>query len=100
MITRIFDTAVDPDEVERAKELFRDQVRPAFEAFPGCQGIDMHRGIEEHSGDLVDVAVISKWDSLEVIEAALATPEYAQALAELRTLFRHTPIVRHFETVE
>jgi quinol monooxygenase YgiN len=99
MITRIFDTAVDPDEVDRAGELFRQHVRPAFDSFTGCRGIEMYRGVEEHSGDLVDLAVISQWDSLEAIESALATDEYALALAELRTLFRQNPIVRHFETV-
>jgi quinol monooxygenase YgiN len=99
MIVRIFDTNVDPADVETGKELFRTQVMPAFEAFDGCAGIEMHIGIDEHSGDLVDVVAVSRWESLEAIDAATATDEYAEALAEIRQLFQRTPIVRHFETV-
>ena len=100
MIIRIFDTAMDPADVERAKQLFRDQVRPTFEAFDGCAGVDMVIGVEERSGDLVDVASISRWDSLDAIERATATEEYAQALSEIRRLFQEAPIVRHFEVAE
>lgn len=100
MIIRIFDTAMDPADVEQAKQLFREQVRPAFLSFSGCSSIDMVIGVEEHSGDLVDVASISRWDSTEAVEAATATPEYQEALAEIRKLFAQSPIVRHFSVVE
>lgn len=100
MIIRIFDTAMEPDDIERAKQLFRDNVRPAFESFDGCTGVEMTIGVEEHSGDLVDVASLSRWESLESVQAALATDEYKEALSEIRQLFRQTPIVRHFELVD
>jgi quinol monooxygenase YgiN len=100
MIIRIFDTSLDRDDVELAKELFRDQVRPAFERWDGCRGIDMHISVDEHSGDLVEVAAISTWDSRDAIEAAIAADEYDAAMAELKSLFQQTPIVRHFESVE
>jgi quinol monooxygenase YgiN len=100
MIIRMFDTAVDPDDVERCKELFRSQVRPAFDAFTGCHGISMYLGLEPHSGGLVDVAAISKWESREAIDSALATPEYDEALIELKKLFQQVPLVRHFEEAE
>ena len=99
MIVRIFDTNVDPADVDKGKELFLTQVKPAFERFEGCQGIDMHIGIDEHSGDLVDVVAISRWDSLEAIDQATSTEEYADSLTEIRKLFQRTPIVRHFETI-
>lgn len=97
MILRMFDTAVVPDDVDEAKRLFQDKVAPAFKAFPGCHGIELLIGLEEHSGGFTDVAAISKWDSIERIEAAVTSPDYDQALAELKTLFRQTPIVRHFD---
>lgn len=100
MIIRIFDTALDRDDVELAKELFRDQVRPAFARWDGCHGIDMHISIDEHSGDLVEVAAISRWDSRESIEKAVAAEAYDEAMAELKKLFQQTPLVRHFEAVE
>lgn len=100
MIIRIFDTAMDPADIEKGKQLFRDQVRPAFLSFEGCSGIDMCIGVEEHSGDLVDVASISRWSSLDAVEAATITDEYKEALAEIRKLFAQNPIVRHFEVTE
>jgi len=100
MIIRIFDTAMDPGDIETAKQLFRDQVRPAFEDFQGCMGIDMCIGVEEHSGELVDVASISRWESLDAVQAAAVTEEYQEALAEIRKLFAQNPIVRHFEVVD
>ncbi|HEY7876498.1 MAG TPA: hypothetical protein VIG64_15400 [Actinomycetota bacterium] len=100
MIIRIFDTAIEADDVELAKELFRGQVRPAFDGFDGCAGIDMHLSIDEHSGDLVEVAAISRWTSRAAIEEAIAADAYDDAMAELKKLFRQTPIVRHFEAID
>jgi quinol monooxygenase YgiN len=100
MIIRIFDTSLDRDDVELAKELFRDQVRPAFQKWDGCHGIDMHISVDEHSGDLVEVAAISRWDSRDAIEKAVVAEEYDEAMEGLKKLFQQTPIVRHFESVE
>lgn len=100
MIVRIFMTAMDPDDIEEAKTLFRDAVRPAFEAFEGCRGIEMTIGIDEHSADLVDVASISRWDSLESIRRATGTVEYEDALRDIRKLFQQAPLVRHLELVD
>jgi quinol monooxygenase YgiN len=100
MIIRIFDTAIDRDDVELAKELFREDVRPAFARWDGCHGIDMHISVDEHSGDLVEVAAISRWDTRETIEAAIASADYDSAMAGLKKLFQQTPIVRHFENVD
>lgn len=100
MIVRIFDTSVDPGDVERSKQLFRDDVQPAFARFPACHGVEMLISVEEHSGDFVQIAAVSRWDSMQAIDEATETPEYAAALAELRKLFAQTPIVRHFETID
>jgi quinol monooxygenase YgiN len=99
MIFRMFDTAIDPDDEELAKDLFRRQVQPAFALFDGCHGVDMYLGLELR-GLLIEVAAISRWDSKEAIDAALATEEYTEAMAELKILFQHAPIVRHFETID
>ncbi len=100
MIVRIFDTAMDPDDIERAKELFRNQVQPAFEAFEGCHGIDMYIGVEEHRGELVEAMAISRWDSIDAMESSVGSPEYEVAMAELRRLFAQAPIVRLFEPLD
>ena len=100
MIIRIFDTAIDPSDIEKAKDLFRTRVSPTFARFAGCLGIEMSIGIEEHSGDLVDVASISRWESMDAIEQATKSEDYEEALREIRALFMQAPIVRHFEAVE
>ncbi len=100
MIVRIFNTSVDPEDVERGKQIFRDQVKPVFEAFEGCSGVEWYIGVDEHSADLVDVAALSRWDSMAAIEAATASSEYEAALRELRELFHQTPIVHHYEAVD
>jgi len=100
MIIRMFDTAVDPEDVERGKEIFRTKVKPTFDALDGCHGIELLMGLEEHSGGLVDVAALARWDSRDAIEKAMETDEYKEAFADLKELFQQTPIVRHFDTVE
>jgi quinol monooxygenase YgiN len=96
MIVRIFTTSVDPDDVEEGTELFERDVKPAFEAFEGCRGIDWFIGVDEHSGDLVDVTAISRWETPEAIEKATRSADYDRALSGLRSLFRESPIVRHY----
>jgi quinol monooxygenase YgiN len=56
--------------------------------------------VEEHSGDFVQIAAVSRWDDMAAIEAATKTTEYETALTELRKLFAQSPIVRHFETID
>ncbi len=100
MIVRIFDTAMDPADVEEAKRLFREQVRPVFLSFDGCSEVDMIIGVEEHSGDLVDVASISRWESLAAVDSATQTAAYKDSMTEIRRLFAQSPIVRHFELAQ
>ncbi|HYO61466.1 MAG TPA: antibiotic biosynthesis monooxygenase [Actinomycetota bacterium] len=97
MIVRIFDTTVDPGDVTSAVTLFRDDVAPAFDAFAGCHGIELLVGVDEHSGDLVELCAISRWESREAIDAAIGSPDYREALAEFRKVFQQTPIIRHFD---
>jgi quinol monooxygenase YgiN len=100
MIVRIFHAAVDPEDVERGKAIFREHVKPVFEAFEGCTGIEWYVGLDEHSADLVDVAALSRWESLEAIEPAVTSPEYEAALSQLRELFREAPLIHHYEEAE
>ena len=62
------------------------------------------RDLDDHhrmfGGDLVDVAAISRWESMDAMNEALKTPEYDESLRELRQLFEETQIVRHFEIAD
>ena len=80
--------------------MFKEIVRPAFENFAGCKGIDMYLRVDEQRRDVVDVMAISRWDTVEAMEAATETPAYGEAMSEIRMLFQHTPIVRVFQVVD
>ena len=98
MIIRIFDTTVDPGDVDQAVAVFKSDVAPAFDVFDGCRGIELLVGVDEHSGDLVELCAISRWETRDAIDAAIGSDDYRAALAEFRKLFQQTPIVRHFES--
>ena len=100
MIVRVFGTAIDPQEAERVRQLHREVIVPAFGQFAGCHGIEMGLSVEEHSRDLILLIAISRWDSMADIEQATSSPEYAEAVAELRRLFQESPLVRHYEMTE
>ena len=97
MIIRLFETAIEPEDVDKGREIFRRDVIPVYAEFEGCKGIEMQVGLDEHSGDLVTVVAVSRWDSMEHIEAATQKPEYSGALTEIKKLFQQTPLIRHFE---
>ena len=100
MIVRIFDTAVNPEDVERGTQIFLEQVKPFFDQIPGCRGIEMLIGAEEVAGGQIEVAAVSRWESLGAVEDATNSPDYDKALEEFRKLFERTPIVRHYDAVE
>ena len=100
MIVRIFMTSVEPDDIDEGTRLFKKEVKPVLESFDGCLGIEWYVGVEEHSGDLVDVTAISRWESLEAIAAATSSRPYEEALAGLRKLFQESPLVRHYRGAE
>lgn len=100
MIVRIFDTAVNPEDVERGTRIFLEQVKPFFDKVPGCHGIEMLIGVEEVAGGVIEVAAVSRWDSLGAVDDAINSPDYEEALAEFRRLFEKTPIVRHYVVAE
>ena len=100
MIVRLTQVAIDPEDASAAIEAFTGKVRPAFDKFQGCEGIEMHVGIDEHSGDRVDLVTLSRWASREALEEAQSSGEYAQAMEHIRPLFHQSPIVHHFEAVD
>ncbi|MDQ3770893.1 MAG: antibiotic biosynthesis monooxygenase [Actinomycetota bacterium] len=100
MIVRVTDTAIDPEDLARCTEVVRDKVKPAFDSLPGCRGIEIHVRVDERHGDLIEVAAVSRWDSVEAMESAVRSEQYAEAMSDARRLFHQAPIVRIFEVAE
>jgi quinol monooxygenase YgiN len=98
-IVRIFYSAVDPSDSETVRQIFVEDVRPAFEA-AGCDHIELLVNTEPSAGGLLEGAVISRWGSIEAVESALETRSVTESLVRVRQLLRLEPITRTFEVLE
>jgi quinol monooxygenase YgiN len=96
---RLFQTAVDPADVDEVTRLFQDDVKPVFGARKGCLSIELIVSTEKNAGGLVDGAALSRWTSLEEMEDALQSREVAEALIRVRQLLRQEPISKVFEVL-
>ncbi len=96
---RLFQTAVDPADVDEVTRLFQDDVKPVFAALTGCLSIELIVSVEKNAGGLVDGAALSRWSSIEAMEDALESREVAEALIRVRQLLRQEPISKVFEVL-
>jgi quinol monooxygenase YgiN len=98
-LLRLFQSAVDPSDVDAVRKLFTDDVAPAFRHLDGCLSIELIIGFETNAGGLVDGAAISRWSSREAMEKALASREAREGLVRILGLLRQEPVTRLFEVV-
>ena len=100
MIIRVTDTAIDPEDLDRCTRMLKERISPALTSLSGSRGIEIHLRVDERHGDLVEVAVVSRWDHRDAMELAVRSDEYTDAMAEFRPLFQQAPIVRIFEVAD
>ena len=96
---RLFQTAVDPADVDEVTRLFEDDVKPVFAAIAGCVSMELVVSVDKNAGGLVDGAALSRWSSIEEMDAALESREVAEALIRVRQLLRQEPISKVFEVL-
>jgi len=97
---RLFQSAVDPDECPELRRLFVDDVKPAFSAAPGCLGIELAVCHHVNAGGLVDVDAISRWHSVDDMEAGIASRAIQEAVVRFRSLLRQEPVAKVLEVLE
>ena len=97
---RLYQSAVDPADVEEIRRFFLDDVKPAFEDFDGCLAVELAVSVEKNAGGLVEGAVVSRWASLPAMEAAVSSRLVAEALVRVRQLLRIEPLARVYEMAE
>ena len=97
---RMYQSAVDPADVDEVRRLFADDVKPAFEAVVGCLAVELAVSVEKNAGGLVEGAVVSRWSSLEAMETAIASRPVREAIVRVRQLLRQEPVAKVFEIVE
>ncbi len=97
---RLYQSAVDPADVEEIQRLFLDDVAPAFSQASGCLAIELTVAVEPNAGGLVEGAAISRWASLDEMAAAMASREVQEALVRVRQLLRQEPVSKVLEVLQ
>jgi quinol monooxygenase YgiN len=97
---RLFQSAVDPDDLTELRRLFLADVRPAFDTTPGCRGIELAVCNHPNAGGLVDVDAISRWTSADDMEAGIAARPIQEAVVRFRQLLRQEPVAKVLEVLE
>lgn len=100
MIVRVTDSALDPEDLDRAVQLVREVVRPGVQSLEGCSGFEVHVRVDEARPSSVELALVSRWESRTAMDAAVRSEDYAEVMNGLRALLAESPIVRIFEAVD
>jgi quinol monooxygenase YgiN len=96
---RLYQSAVSPSDVDEIKRLFVDDVVPAFNRASGCLGIELAVTVEPNAGGLVEGTAISRWESLEHMDAAVTSRGVQEALVRVRQLLRQEPVSKVLEVL-
>ena len=94
---RLYQSAVDPGDVEEIRRLFSADVAPVFAACPGCVSVELAVSVAVNAGGLVEGAAISRWTSLDEMTAAIQSREVAEAIVRVRQLLRQEPVSKVLE---
>jgi quinol monooxygenase YgiN len=97
---RLYQSAVDPADVEEMRRLFVDDVVPAFAACAGCLGLELTVSVEPNAGGLVEGAAISRWASLDEMATAMASRQVREALVRVRQLLRQEPVSKVLQVIQ
>ena len=98
-VLRLFQSTVDPADVEKVRRLFVDDILPVYGKLAGCLGIELVIRAEANAGGLVEGAALSRWESREAMEAAMSSRPVQEAQVRIFELLRQEPVVRVFEVV-
>lgn len=96
---RVFQTAVDPADVETVSQLFTDDILPAYTQLPGCLGVELVMSVEHNAGGLVEGAAISRWSSRDAMDNGVSSRTARESQVRIFQLLRQEPVLRVFEVV-
>lgn len=98
-VLRMFQTAVDPADLDEVRRLFEDDILPVFREMPGCVSMELVLGVDHNPGGLLECAAVSRWEAVEAMESAMATRAAKEAQVRIFELLRQEPVVRVFEVL-
>lgn len=99
-VLRMFQTAIDPADVDTLRRLFSEDVVPVYRQLAGCLGIELAMSVDRSAGGLVEGAALSRWSGLEEMERAVGSRAVAEAQVRILQLLRQEPVIRVFEVLE
>ncbi len=94
---RLYQSAVDPNDVDEVRRLFAADVAPAFAGCAGCLSVELAVSIDVNAGGLVEGAAITRWSSLEEMVAAIDSRAVTEAIVRIRQLLRQEPVSKVFQ---
>lgn len=97
---RLYQSAVDPADVDEVRRFFNDDVKPVFDNVDACESIELLINVAGNAGGLVEGCALSRWRSLEELEHALETREVREALVRILTMLRQEPVTKTFEVLD
>jgi quinol monooxygenase YgiN len=98
-VLRMFQTAVDPADLATVRQLFADDILPAFRDMPGCVSMELVLSVDHNPGGLLECAAVSRWETADVMEAAMTSRAAKEAQVRIFELLRQEPVVRVFEVL-
>jgi len=98
-LLRMFQTAVDPADLDELRRFFADDILPVYRDFPGCVSIELLLSKEHHPGGLLECAAVSRWEHVEAMSAAMESRAAKEAQVRILELLRQEPLVRVFEVL-
>jgi quinol monooxygenase YgiN len=97
---RFYATALDPSDLADVRRIFAEDIKPVFEALPGCHSMELLISTSTSAGGLVDGAAISRWESLQDLSSGLESRAVAESMVRLLPFLRLEPVIKIFEILE
>jgi quinol monooxygenase YgiN len=97
MVIRLFLSAVAPSDADEVLRLFSEDVVPAFTAHPDCLGVELVMSTESGPDGMIEGGALTRWTSLEAMEAALTDDSLRASQVRIRELLRKEPIRKVYE---
>ena len=99
IVIRMFLSAVSDSDLPDLIRMFQEDVVPAFEAEPGCLGIELVRADKAGVGGLIEGGVMTRWVSHEAMEAGLQSPAVVASQTRIREMLTREPLRKVYEVV-
>lgn len=100
MFVRVFSTALDPSDLPDVRRIFLEDIKPVFEAMPGCQSMELLLSHENNAGGLVEGATLSRWANLERLSEAIESRAVAESMVRILPFLQLEPVIRTFEVLD